>query len=45
LVEARTMLSEEAFVSAIELVIATAPAIRPEIRERVIALLTAGAPA
>lgn len=40
LVEARARLSDTAFIAAIERAIAAAPVIRPEARDRVIALLS-----
>lgn len=43
LIEARELLYEEAFVAAVERALRTAPPIRPELRDRVMGLLSAGA--
>jgi hypothetical protein len=42
LVEARARLHEEAFLAAVERALRTAPPIRPELRDRVMDLLSAG---
>ena len=45
LVEARLRLHEERFVAAVERALNDAPPLRPEVRDRIVILLTAGAAA